>query len=372
MSLLCHLTPINKKQIVFCSLSGRNFDDSPLAIYNEILKRHEFDSWNLVWAFKDPKSFSIPRGSCVQFGGLSYWKTLFSSKVWIGNGGIDNGIEMEPCNRIVVNTWHGSPLKKIEGEENSNAVLKEYRKKRKLNRSTIRCAQNDFDVETFARVFNCSPDCILKCGLPRNDILLNYNEKDILRIKRKMNISNGKRIILYMPTYREYLTNESSQNYIAPPLTIKKWEKELGNDYVFLMRAHYAVQSALKNEENLFYKNVSRYAPLTDLYAIADLLITDYSSCFFDYSVLEKPVLCFAYDREEYEAKRGLYLKLEDVMPCGVFVHEDELIQKIKDMNYDVETPKMIVFKKKWMKYYGNASRNVVDAVITRLNSTNQ
>ena len=367
MSIVCYLTPINKKQIIFCSLSGRNYDDSPLAIYNEILKRHEFDSWNIIWAFKTPKDFSIPRGKCVKFGNLSYWKILFSSKVWVGNGGIDNGIEMNPCNRVIVNTWHGSPLKKIEGEENSNAVLKKYRKNRKLNKRTIRCAQNDFDVETFARVFRSSSECFLKCGLPRNDILLKYNENDKKRLRKALGVPDDKKVILYMPTYREYLINDSLQTFIAPPISIKKWKEELSSDYVFFIRAHYAVSSALNLEDDSFCRNVSKYKTLSELYLIADLLITDYSSCFFDYAILEKPVLCFAYDREEYEAKRGLYLKLEDVMPCGVYADEDSLIKKIQTMDYQSEIKKMVEFKKQWVKYYGNASKAIVDEISKRI-----
>ena len=196
MKLFCLVTPVHSQRIMFCSLSGRNFDDSPKAIYNEILKRHEFDDWDLYWAFKNPKTFSIPRGKCVRFGGLSYWKTLFSSKIWIGNGGIDNGLDLSPSNRIVVNTWHGGVLKKSSGEENSDAVLKFYRSNRKTDKRTVRCIQNDFDLETFSRLFHASPECFLKCGLPRNDILLKYNDDDKKRIRKQLGIQKNKKIIL--------------------------------------------------------------------------------------------------------------------------------------------------------------------------------
>ena len=367
MKLFCAVSPVNNNRILFCSLSGRNFDDSPKAIYDEILNRHEFDDWELYWAFKNPENFSIPRGEVIKFGGLSYWKTLFSSKVWIGNGGIDNGLDLSPFNRVVVNTWHGSVLKKSEGEENSDAVLKHYRSNKKMDNRTIRCIQNDFDLKTYTRLFRASSDCFLKSGLPRNDILLKYSDEDKRRIKEQLGIEDHKKIILYMPTYREYLINDSFQTYIAPPISFEKWEKELSGDYVFFIRAHYAVVSALNIQENTFLRDVSKYEPLSELYLIADLLITDYSSCFYDYSILEKPVLCFAYDREEYEAKRGLYLTLEDVMPCGIFYNENELIDKIKTIDYDAEHKRMIEFKKKWLKYYGNASKDVVDAILSKM-----
>ena len=337
MSLICFLTPVKQKRILFCSLSGRNYDDSPKSIYKEILRREYFNDWELIWAFKEPEKFSIPRGETVRFGGLKYWKTLFSSKIWIGNGGIDNGLDLSPSKHIVVNTWHGSVLKKSEGEENSNAVLKNYRKNKKEDRRTIRCAQNEFDIQTYVRLFHASPECFLRSGLPRNDILMEYTEEDKKRVKESLGIPTEKKIILYMPTYREYLVNESYQRYMSPPISIERWRDELGEEYSFLIRAHYAVTAALDFKTSEFCKNVSGYEPLSELYLAADILITDYSSCFYDYAILGKPILCFAYDREEYEEKRGLYLKLEDVMPCGVFETEDNLIKKITEMDYSEE-----------------------------------
>lgn len=365
MSLLCFFTPIKEKRMLFCSLSGRNFDDSPKAIYDEVINRSEFNDWELIWAFKEPDHFSIPRGRCIRFGDLNYWKTLFSSKVWVGNGGIDNGLDLVPSRRIVVNTWHGSVLKKSEGEENSNAVLQNYRNNKKLDTKTIRCAQNDFDIETYVRLFKASPECFLKNGLPRNDILLKYTDEDKMRVRETLGIPRDKKVILYMPTYREYWVNEYFQRYMALPLSMNKWDQMLGDRYVFLLRAHYAITAALDFKRGSFCKDVSKYEPLSELYLVADILVTDYSSCFFDYAILEKPILCFAYDRSEYEMKRGLYLRLEEVMPCGVFIDEDNLISKILNMDYSLECKKISLLKRKMLPYCnGEGSKAVVDKVL--------
>ncbi|MGI6439065.1 MAG: CDP-glycerol glycerophosphotransferase family protein [Sphaerochaetaceae bacterium] len=224
--------------------------------------------------------------------------------------------------RVVVNTWHGTPLKKIG--EMSTLEQWQPKKKGKVDAVTIRCAQSEYDREIFQRIFNASKESFILCDLPRNDELFNYSKKEIRDIRSHLNIPVGKKIILYTPTYREYLMTSSYVLYIKPPITLSKWKEQLGNQYVLLIRAHYAVTEALDIKEDEFIKNVSNYPSLNGLYVIADLMISDYSSTYFDYSILDRPMYCFAYDYEEYNEKRGLYLKLEDVLPCNINYNEDD------------------------------------------------
>ena len=360
--------PVKTKTMMFASFGGRKFDDSPRALYEEILKREEFNDWTMIWAFVNPEKFEIPRGEKIKIDTLSFFKAMISSKVLISNSGMTRGIAFERKNVIRVETWHGTPLKKIGGEENQNSLGgKKKKTSKKIDNKTIRCAQSEFDRKIFARIFHASKDSILLSDLPRNDELLKYRQDDIKEIREALSIPKDKKVILYTPTYREYLVNENHNTYIAPPMDLKKWEEKLGGQYVLLMRAHYAVSEALGIKDTEFIKDVSNYGKLNDLYAVADCMISDYSSTYFDYSILDRPMFCFAYDLEEYEEKRGLYLDMETTLPCSIDKTEDELLESILTMDERKMSEETSRFHKRFAPYAGNASGVVVDAILKKL-----
>lgn len=358
--------PVKSNSMIFVSLSGRNFDDSPKAIYDEVCSRKEFNEWKLIWAFKEPNEIDIPRGKKIKFGDLHYWLTLLSTKVWIDNGGIDSGLNLNRKRNIIVRTWHGSAIK--YAEEKNNPVLQRFRHHQKIDNRSIRCAQNDLDIQVYTEYFRASADCFLKCGLPRNDCLLQYSKSEICAIRDKLEIPTDKKIILYMPTWRDYIKDEGRKLSEHPPINIERWREQLGKEYVFLFRGHYSFAKALKLTDSDFVKNVSEYQPLSDLYAIADVMISDYSSAFYDYSALCRPIRCYAYDFEEYNAERGLSIDLEKELPCQVSRTEKDLLESIVNMNLSEDCKKTEKFKNKYMKYFkGNASSTVVDEICNRL-----
>lgn len=359
--------PIKEKTILITSFAGRKYDDSPKALYEEILKRPEFKDWEIIWAFVEPDKFNISKGKKITIDTWAFFMALLYSRVWISNSGMDRNIGINRKGTIKVETWHGTPMKKIGIDQNSG-TLGNYKPSKKLDRTTIRCAQSEYDRDIFARVFNADKNCFLLCDLPRNDELTKYTCNDILNIKMKLGIPVNKRVLLYMPTYREYLINEKKETYLAPPIDLKKWERELGKDYILLVRVHYAVSTALNIlKEKAFVQDVSDYPYINDLYAVADILISDYSSAFFDYSIFDRPMLCFAYDEKEYAQKRGLYSNLKDILPCPVEQDEDSIIKDIQKMNYSNQHKKTMAFHKKFAPYAGHASEKIIDSIIKKV-----
>lgn len=359
--------PIKEKTMIFSSFGGRKFDDSPKAIYDEVCKRPEFADWKLIWAFVDPEQHEIPRGEKVKIDTPAFFRTLLTSRVWVGNSVIDRGIKLKRKGVVRVETWHGAPLKKIGGEENQNSIggKKNDISKGKVDKETIRCAQSRFDREIFQRIFHAAEDAFLLCDLPRNDVLTRYSQQEVADIRKRLNIPTGKKVLLYMPTYREYLVNENRETYLAPPMDLKKWEMQLGDKFVLLMRAHYAVSAALGMQENEFVRDVSAYPILNDLYTVADGMISDYSSAFFDYGILERPMFCFAYDLEEYEKKRGLYLSLEEALPCPVCRDEDALLAQLA--RWECDSKKLEAFRLRFVPYAGHACEAVIEKLKERL-----
>lgn len=367
LGLFVRITNQNNK-ILFCSFGGRCFNDSPKAIYEEICSRDEFHGWRLVWAFIEPEKFNIPIGEKVKVDTFAFFKALITSKIWVSNSGMDRGIDLITDKIIRVETWHGTPLKKIGGEENQNAFgIKPKDYNGPIDATAIRCAQSEFDREIFARIFHSTKESILLCDLPRNDELFKYSHKKLDIIRSSLGVAKDKKVILYTPTYREYLVDKNSKNFIVPPVNFMKWKRELGDKYVMLVRAHYAVSVALAITENDFVKDVSSYQSLNDLYAISDMMISDYSSTFFDYSILDRPMLCFAYDLEEYEKNRGFYLDMSTELPCRICRTEEDVITEILNMNVDEASKATRAFHLKYSPYAGKASKTVVDAIISKL-----
>ena len=368
MKLWSYFVPLRKKTILFSSFGGRSFSDSPRALYDMILTRKEFADWKLIWAFIEPNKFELLRGEKVKIDTIPFFKALLYSQVWISNSEVDRGMGLKLKRTIRIETWHGTPLKKICGEENSETFeLKPDNYKGPIDSETIRCAQSEYDRNIFARIFHSSKDSFLLCDLPRNDELLAFTSERINDIKNKLQIEEDRLVILYTPTYREYLINDKSETYIAPPININKWKEKLGKKYVLLIRAHYAVSAALGITEDGFVKNVSGYPSLNELYAISDMMISDYSSTYFDYSILDRPMFCFAYDLQEYEEKRGLYLRLEDTLPCRIHTDEDSLLSDIVSFNYQEAVDATSRFRKKYAPYAGHACNTIISELLKRV-----
>ena len=164
-----------------------------------------------------------------------------------------------------------------------------------------------------------------------------------------------KKVIIYAPTFRDY-DYDSNGCYIAPPLNLDKWREKLSKDYILLFRAHYEITNSLDIVDDDFIRDYSNYSPLNDLLKISDILISDYSSIMIDYSILERPFYCFAYDYDEYEEKRGFVYDLKTELPNGVMKTEDEIINAILNCDYDEQMQKTKKFKSTHVEVCGNAT----------------
>ena len=360
---------VREKTAIFASFGGRNFDDSPKAVYDQMCADERFKDWKFYWAFVEPSKFDIPRGEKVKIDTPAFFKALMFCQVWVGNSSITRGVDLYPKKtQVRVETWHGTPLKKIGGDENTNSMaVKKKAPKKKKDCHTVRCAQSEYDRAIFMRIYNADEKAFLTCDLPRNDALLKYTDSERATIKEKLGVVGDKKVVLYMPTYREYAYDKDKKICLTPPMDLKKWQSALGDKYCLLVRAHYMVESAMGIVENAFVKVVSSYPYLNDLYAVADILISDYSSAFIDYSILKRPMLCFAYDKEEYEQKRGLYIDLEKELPCAVRKTEEEVIDDILTLDYERASAKTDEFRRKYAPYAGGASNAVIDKILQRI-----
>lgn len=351
-----------KKKIAFMSYGGRNYNDSPKALYKAICSDSTFDEYELVWFFVNPENFDIPRGRKIKVDTISYFLEIMTASIWISNSGMDRGIGLKTKKILDVNTFHGSPIKKMGEDIKTNLGFK-FRSSNKSDVFSIRCAQSTHDLKIFKELFHADDKNFLLCDLPRNDALLQYTDEKISSIKHTLGISSDKKVILYTPTFRDYAWNGVMENYISPPISLEKWENLLSDKYVLLIRAHYAITAALKIRNSVFCIDVSNYPDINDLYIISDIMISDYSSTFVDYSILNRPMFCFAYDLDEYKTKRGIYDEIFNELPCRIDENEDSLLQSILECNYDECSQRTRIFHMKYSPFAGHATEAVICSI---------
>ena len=188
------------------------------------------------------------------------------------------------------------------------------------------------------------------------------DEKKTRELREALGIPEGKRVMLYAPTWRDS-TDGGASHKLAPPIDWQRWKSELGDEWVVLLRTHPYTTKLMNVQFDDFVINCTDYPRINDLMIASDLLISDYSSTILDYSILEKPIICFGYDFEEYSAQRGFYFDMETVVPNGVIRTEDKLLEHILSYDHATECAKTKKFKDDHMEYGGNATDTCIKAV---------
>ena len=279
--------------------------------------------------------------------------------------------EITDKEQVFVETWHGTPLKRLvfDQEEVTAASPKyklEFYKQRKDWDYLI--SANDFSTETFRRCFMYEGE-MLDVGYPRNDILYSENIDELSsNIKQKLNIPHDKKVVLYAPTWRDDEYYGKGKYKFTLKLDLELLRERLSDEYVILLRTHQYIADALdiSGLEGFAY-NVSKYDDISELYLISDICITDYSSVFFDYANLRRPMLFYTYDIEKYRSQlRGFYIDMETELPGPLLYTSEEVLNAI--INIDKINDQ---YKEKYEEFYnrfchlddGNASKKVVERV---------
>ena len=354
----CFIRP-DDQLIVFASFGGRKFDDSPKAIFDAMLHDKRFDKCKLMWAFIKPEDYELPRGEKVRIDTRLYYKSLLKARVWVTNSSMTRGLNFQGINTFELNTWHGSAIKKM-GSDMSKANKSFYLKGVKT-KNRVMLAQGEFDIQVFSKAFRRSINDFRVFGLPRNDVLANVSKETQRKAKEALGIQPDKIVILYAPTFREYDRDNGNNCMLMPPIDLKKWKETLGKDHVFLFRAHYEVVKVMNLENDDFVINVSSHPNLNELMIASDMLISDYSSIFFDYSIQGKPMLSFAYDYDRYEKERGMYFDIRKELDCEELDNEDALLKEIRSMDVEKRSEISKKFRDKYIDEYGNASQKCLD-----------
>lgn len=338
----------NNYLILFTSLN-MGYNDSPKAIYEEMIKNDEFKKFTYVWAVKNIENSQIP-GPCsiVKADTLKYFILSLKAKYWISSVNIERGLKYKKKKTIYLNTWHGIPIKKIgnaaKGRVNYN-----------FSHIDFFCSSSEFENEIYSKDLLVNKTNIILSGMPRNDELYSITKNDMTTIKQKLNLPLDKKIILYAPTWRDSIDSGNSYSGLLN-LNIEMWKEMLGSEYILLLRSHHYTTSKFDLINDDFVYDFSDYKSINELLKISDILISDYSATIFDYAILERPFYIFAYDLDSYLLNRGTYIDIKNEFNEVFVDNENDLIKKIKSIDYVRTCDFTRKIKNKYICYGGNAT----------------
>ena len=337
-----YLFPKNKHKVMFAS--EPDFSDNARALYDYIITQEKFKKFTFIWLVKDniikgdfPHTIFVKRGdSCLSFCYFHYLFHVFTSKYLFCTH--SHFVEANPKRQISVCLWHGTMLKRI------CAMNEREKKQPRKDQFRFFIAPSHFYLEYFCKSFLCNSNNVLICGYPRNDYL--FQDSDILN---KLNIEKEKnKLIVYMPTFRKPLcgdysdSEDNSLNFIEPEN--EKSLQELSNflsqkGITLIIKWH---PSDSRQDISIKYPNI---VSLTNkdifnsgfqtyhLLHYADALITDYSSVFCDFIMLDRPIAFTISDIESYSKKRGFVFDNPlEFLPGYILQNNKDFVNFINDI----------------------------------------
>ncbi|MCY8612825.1 CDP-glycerol glycerophosphotransferase family protein [Bacillus haynesii] len=330
--------PVKKKTVIFESFAGKQYSCNPRAIY-EYMKENN-PEYQLYWSV-NPEYTGIFKEKGIPYIKRFTLKWLFAmarAEYWVVNSRLPLWIP-KPKHTTYLQTWHGTPLKRLAVDMDEvhmpGTNTEKYKKNFTMEASKwdYLISPNAYSTEIFARAFQFNKTMI-ESGYPRNDFLHTDNNPETVReLKEKMQLPSDKKVIIYAPTWRDDQFYKKGKYKFDLDLDLNKLREEIGGDYVIVLRMHYLVAENFDLEPYKgFAYDFSSYEDIRELYMVSDLLITDYSSVFFDFANLKRPMIFFVPDIETYRDKlRGFYFDFETEAPGPLVKTTDEVIEKVRE-----------------------------------------
>ena len=331
----CAFSKIQKK-VVFESFYGNLFCDNPRAVCE---KMHElYPEYQLVWGVREIGKGTFPDYVKVcELSSMQYRRERATAIAYIRNEAMTEDLYKRK-NQVFIQTWHGDRgFKKILYDSWVNTKRPDEVMDNAL--TDLFVVGSDYAEKRIQTAFRYHGK-VMKKGSPRNDCLV--YPKDVETVRNKLNIAEGKKILLYAPTLKR------GKKVLDVNVDLKETLRQLGEDWVGLVRAHpKSLGLDLHGSDKL--TDVSAYPDMSDLLMIADLLITDYSSSAGDFILRRKPVILAQFDKEEYENSiRELYVSCEEI---GYFIAGNQ--EELNTLIHTMTAQKAEENCDKIMNYYG-------------------
>lgn len=372
ISILGIFVKSDPKRVLFVVYGGTRYEDSPMVIYENLLSKNT--NLQLKWAFISPEKIEcpVPLKDRIRIDTFKYFFEALRSGTWITNSSITRGLNFKNKNTKYYFFTHGTIgcCKKMGNDIAQQSTQFNKQHIEKYDKIFLQGFENEIDC--LSRAWNYGRDIYEIVGYPRNDELAdtqdNLSEKK-LEMRKKLKIDENKKIILYAPTFREYSKDEERAVFLKPPINFEEWENQLGDEYVLLVSAHYAIEKFLGVPKgNNFVKNVTGKYDINQLLIVSDLLITDYSSILIDYSILGKPILSYDFDFKEYSENRGVYPEYCSLFYNGIIQDEKSLLNAIKKLDFEKASQfSLDKVRDKYISKYGNTTEEIITILLENI-----
>ena len=363
---LFRVFPIKNNKIVISSYFGRGYGDNAKYIIDELLKASEV--YDIVWLLKDVSN-SLPCSvRAVKYGSFSAIFEITTAKAWIDNCRKPIYVRKRR-KQFYIQTWHGGGAQK-KCENDSVEVLNSKYVESAINDSAmadLMISDSRFMTELYHRSFWYDGP-VFECGYPRYDILLKYDEALASKVYAYYGIDRDKELVLYAPTFRaDYSFDAYNIDFERLKTNLNK---RFRKDFVILVHLHPNVANVEGgiNYDGRTVINSTFYPDTQELIAVSSILIGDYSSINYDFSLKRLPVFRYTSDLEAYRNDRDLYFAFDEY-PYPYARDNDELENLI--LNFDQErylSNLNAFFDKLGAVVTDDASENVAGVIVDYLN----
>ncbi|MFF0571114.1 CDP-glycerol glycerophosphotransferase family protein [Streptomyces sp. NPDC004041] len=316
--------------VLYSSFDGRQFSDSPRAIHRELAARKQ--DIEHLWVVRDQQA-AVPDGvRPVALHSAEWYQALARSHWIVTNTHLPEWFERAE-GQCVVQTWHGTPLKRIgrdlAGTPHADAAYMASMERRSAQWSVL-VSPNSFSTPVLRRAFGYGGE-VLECGYPRNDLLYASDRSKVAAaVRERLAIPEGRRVILYAPTWREDRPRAGGRYAPDLHLDLDHARDVLGDDHVLLVRRHYLVGGSVPDTD--FVRDVSRHPDAAELLLVGDVLVTDYSSIMFDFAQTGRPMLFHTHDLAHYrDTLRGFCFDFERRAPGPLIPDSSGIVAALRD-----------------------------------------
>ncbi|WP_433540976.1 CDP-glycerol glycerophosphotransferase family protein [Streptosporangium sandarakinum] len=362
--LAAALTPVDRRLAVFESAEGGAYTGNPRYVYEELRRRDA--PIRVVWSHTGDTAHFPRDAVLVRRNTFRHAWFLARARYWVDSHNLPYCYRKRRATRYL-QTWHGQVFKKMGLDDPrlraQPAMARRYAEA--VARWDVLLTPGPDFRRDFGDASGFTGEA-LHAGYPRTDVLVRHDEPEqrerARRAREFFEVPEGRRVILYAPTYRDERRFSGESIRLDPQVLAA----ELGRDWVILVRAHPFDRFTVPDPLGHFVRDASSYPEVNDLMLASDVLVTDYSSIMFDYVCLGRPILYYADDYEHYATdRRGVCFDLERLAPGPLLRNPGELVAALNRLDTVTERygERYADFRARWCALDdGRAARAVVDA----------
>lgn len=360
---ILHIFPIQRNKVIFISFDGKQVSCSPFYIYKELIKQYP-TKYKCIWVRLKGKEDVFREVMSIKYGSFSFIYNMMTAGCVITNDTLPTYLKFSK-EQVVINTWHGGGLFKqtfgnCTADENiyNDAINKIHNSDTKLFTLSGKAWHENVVIRRFGYTGN-----ILKCGMPRNDVFFYDNSSIVVKIKEHYSIPAENGIVLYAPTFRSSMVNGNiNVARIDVLMVLESLKKKYKKDFTFIFRGHHLLSMDIDG-----CINASNYPDMQELLASADVFISDFSSCLWDYSLTKRPCFIYAPDFDEYAIKPGFESDYTE-WPFLIARDNSQLANLIVAFDSKKYSENCDRYHKSYGSYEnGNASKEVVSYIVKKL-----